>query len=266
MPVWVSDFVLGSFGTGAVVGVPAHDVRDFQFVKFVNLQVSSPAEKIEVIRVIEATDGDRSDITATDQVYEDDGVIMNSDFLDGLSVAEAQQKVMDHMEAKGFGKRVTTYRLRDWLISRQRYWGTPIPVVYDPEGNPHPVKEEHLPWELPTDVDFKPTGESPLKSSKEFIERTEKLYGKGWRPEFDTMDTFVDSSWYYLRYVDSRNTEALAISEQLNKWLPVDLYMIGPEHIVLHLLYSRFFTKFLRDEGHLAFDEPFGKMRHQGMI
>jgi len=266
MPVWVSDFVLGSFGTGAVVGVPAHDVRDFQFVKFVNLQVTSSAEKIEVIRVIEATDGDRSDITATEHFYEDDGVIMNSDFLDGLSVSKAQEKIMDHMEAEGFGKRVTTYRLRDWLISRQRYWGTPIPVVYDPEGNPHPVKEEHLPWQLPTDVDFNPTGESPLKSSKEFIARTEKLYGKGWRPEFDTMDTFVDSSWYYLRYVDSRNTESLAISEQLNKWLPVDLYMIGPEHIVLHLLYSRFFTKFLRDEGHLAFDEPFGKMRHQGMI
>ena len=160
----------------------------------------------------------------------------------------------------------TTYRLRDWLISRQRYWGAPIPIVYDPEGNPHPVKEEHLPWLLPTDVDFKPTGESPLRSSKEFIERTERLYGPGWRPEFDTMDTFVDSSWYYLRYVDSRNQEALASQEQLEKWLPVDFYMIGPEHIVLHLLYSRFFTKFLRDQGYLKFDEPFMKMRHQGMI
>jgi leucyl-tRNA synthetase len=160
----------------------------------------------------------------------------------------------------------TTYKLRDWLISRQRYWGAPIPVVYDPQGQPHPVKEEHLPWLLPTDVDFKPTGESPLKSSKEFIERTERLYGKGWTPEYDTMDTFVDSSWYYLRYTDSRNEEQFAAKEQLEKWLPVDFYMIGPEHIVLHLLYSRFFTKFLRDEGYLKFNEPFLKMRHQGMI
>jgi len=161
---------------------------------------------------------------------------------------------------------LTTYKLRDWLISRQRYWGTPIPIVYDPEGNAHPVKEEHLPWLLPTDVEFKPTGESPLKYSKEFIERTERLYGKGWRPEFDTMDTFVDSSWYYLRYVSARDGKVFADKEQIKAWLPVDFYMIGPEHIVLHLLYSRFFTKFLRDQGYLSFDEPFLKMRHQGMI
>lgn len=266
MPIWVSDFVLGGFGTGAVVGVPAHDVRDFQFVQFVNKSVENDDETIEVIRVVATADGDTSDITEESQVQEEEGTMVNSGFLDGLDIHDATEKVMDHIEAEGYGKRVTTYRLRDWLISRQRYWGTPIPVVYDPEGNPHPVKEDHLPWTLPTDVDFKPTGESPLKSSMEFIERTEKLYGKGWRPEFDTMDTFVDSSWYYLRYLDSRNSEALANSDQLNKWLPVDLYMIGPEHIVLHLLYSRFFTKFLRDEGVLTFDEPFGKMRHQGMI
>ena len=138
--------------------------------------------------------------------------------------------------------------------------------MYDSEGNAHPVKEEHLPWLLPTDVDFKPTGESPLRSSKEFIERTERLYGEGWRPEYDTMDTFVDSSWYYFRYTDARNEQAFASKEQLAKWLPVDFYMIGPEHIVLHLLYSRFFTKFLRDEGYLTINEPFQTMRHQGMI
>jgi leucyl-tRNA synthetase len=158
------------------------------------------------------------------------------------------------------------YRLRDWLISRQRYWGAPIPIVYDPEGKPHPVKEEHLPWKLPTDVDFKPTGESPLRSSREFQARVEELYGKGWTPEYDTMDTFVDSSWYFLRYTDTKNDQIFASKEQLAKWLPVDFYMIGPEHIVLHLLYSRFFTKFLKDEGYLSFDEPFMKMRHQGMI
>ncbi len=264
MPIWISDFVLEGFGTGAVVGVPAHDKRDFEFAQFVNK--THPQTQIEIKRVVVGSDGDSSPITELNQVQEDEGIMTNSGFLDGMPIHQATEKMMDHMEKEGYGRRVTTYRLRDWLISRQRYWGTPIPVVYDPEGNPHPVKEEHLPWVLPTDVDFNPTGESPLKSSKEFIARTEKLYGKGWRPEFDTMDTFVDSSWYYLRYVDSRNTTVFAAKQQLQKWLPVDLYMIGPEHIVLHLLYSRFFTKFLRDEGYFSFSEPFMKMRHQGMI
>lgn len=264
MPIWISDFVLGGFGTGAVVGVPAHDKRDFEFAEYVNKNY--PEMPLEVIRVVVTDDGDTSPITTLEQVQEDDGKMINSEFLDGLEIHEATSKIMDYLEEKGWGKRVTTYKLRDWLISRQRYWGAPIPVVYDPEGKAHPVKEEHLPWLLPTDVDFKPTGESPLKSSEEFIARTEKLYGKGWRPEFDTMDTFVDSSWYYLRYCDSRNEEVFADSDRLKAWMPVDMYLIGPEHIVLHLLYSRFFTKFLRDEGYLNFSEPFSKMRHQGMI
>lgn len=257
MPIWVSDFVLGSFGTGAVVGVPGHDKRDFEFAQQFD---------IDVVRVVVAPDGDTSPITSIEQVQEDAGTMVNSEFLNGMEIQDAIEAMMQHHVDEGWGERVTTYRLRDWLISRQRYWGAPIPVVYDPEGKAHPVKEEHLPWKLPTDVDFKPTGESPLKSSKEFIERTEKLYGKGWRPEFDTMDTFVDSSWYFLRYGDARNEEEFASKAQIDKWLPVDMYMIGPEHIVLHLLYSRFFTKFLRDEGYLSFDEPFMKMRHQGMI
>jgi leucyl-tRNA synthetase len=257
MPIWISDFVLAGFGTGAVVGVPGHDVRDFQFAQ---------AMEIPIIRVVVGSDKDETPITQEIQVQEESGTMVNSGFLDGMDIMTAKDKIMDYLEEKGWGKRVTTYKLRDWLISRQRYWGAPIPIVYDPEGNAHPVKEEHLPWMLPTDVDFKPTGESPLKSSKEFFERTEKLYGKGWTPECDTMDTFVDSSWYFLRYVDSRNPEKFASKEQLEKWLPVDLYLIGPEHIVLHLLYSRFFTKFLRDEGYLKFDEPFLKMRHQGLI
>lgn len=257
LPIWISDFVLGGFGTGAVVGVPGHDLRDFEFAQAMNLPVE---------RVVVGTDGDDSAITQVSQVQEEAGVMVNSGFLDGMEIQAAIPAMMDYLEEKGWGERVTSYKLRDWLISRQRYWGAPIPVVYDPEGKPHPVKEEHLPWMLPTDVDFNPTGESPLKSSQEFIERTERLYGKGWRPEYDTMDTFVDSSWYYLRYVDSRNREAFAAPDQLKSWLPVDLYMIGAEHTVLHLLYSRFFTKFLRDEGYLDFDEPFTKMRHQGMI
>lgn len=257
LPIWVSDFVLAGFGTGAVVGVPGHDKRDFEFAQAVGLPV---------IRVVKTSDDDVSEITEISQVQEDDGMMVNSGFLDGMPVKAAIEAMMDHLEKQGWGQRTTTYKLRDWLISRQRYWGAPIPIVYDPEGRPHPVKEEHLPWLLPTDVDFKPTGESPLRSSKEFIERTERLYGKGWRPEFDTMDTFVDSSWYFLRYVSARNETEFANVSQLKRWLPVDFYMIGPEHIVLHLLYSRFFTKFLRDQGLLNFDEPFLKMRHQGMI
>lgn len=258
LPIWVSDFVLAGFGTGAVIGVPGHDKRDFQFAKQFDL---------EVIRVV-AKDGDESPILELDQVQEDDGVMINSSFLNGLEIHQAIEKMMDYLEEKGYGKRVTSYKLRDWLISRQRYWGAPIPIVYDPKGEAHPVKFEHLPWKLPKDVDFKPTGESPLKSSREFKERVEKLYGKGWTPEYDTMDTFVDSSWYFLRYLGAREDNKFTNLSKVNDWLPVDLYLIGPEHIVLHLLYSRFFTKFLRDSGYLKLQsgEPFQKMRHQGMI
>jgi leucyl-tRNA synthetase len=243
VPVWVADYVLAGYGTGAVMGVPAHDKRDRAF-----------AEKfgLEITQVIEAEE---------ETAY---GTLINSGRYDGLSSQEAMDKIPSEFADQMI--KTKNYRLRDWLISRQRYWGAPIPVVYDPEGNPHPVKEEHLPWHLPTDVDFKPTGESPLRSSEEFKSRVEKLYGKGWTPEYDTMDTFVDSSWYFLRYVDSKNDQVFADKKQLEQWLPVDFYMIGPEHIVLHLLYSRFFTKFLQDEGYLNFGEPFMKMRHQGMI
>ena len=253
IPIYLADYVLGGYGTGVVMGVPAHDARDYAFAQ---------KHGIVVKRVIAPR------VEAADQALScpepDYGIVVNSGEFSGLSSQEAMAAI-----PTAFPKAIevaTTYRLRDWLISRQRYWGAPIPIVYDPQGKPHPVKEEHLPWMLPTDVDFNPTGESPLKSSKEFVERTEQLYGQGWRPEYDTMDTFVDSSWYYLRYADSRNEAEFASKEQLQKWLPVDFYMIGPEHIVLHLLYSRFFTKFLRDQGYLKFDEPFLKMRHQGMI
>lgn len=238
VPLFVADYVLAGYGTGIVMGVPAHDERDQAFAKKYQLPL------IEVIS--------------------EDNLLVNSSEFSGLNPAEAREKMIKKFTQ--FVRPTVNYKLRDWLISRQRYWGAPIPIVYDPEGKAHPVKDEHLPWLLPEDVDFKPTGESPLKSSKEFIERTERLYGKGWRPEFDTMDTFVDSSWYFLRYCDARNTEVFADKTRLKAWLPVDLYLIGPEHIVLHLLYSRFFTKFLRDEGYLSIDEPFQKMRHQGMI
>lgn len=259
VPLFIADYVLMGVGTAVVMGVPAHDERDFAFAKKYQLpirQVVSYADQVVNARV-----------ASGEQPFEGEGTLVNSAQFDGQAAWGAgKQALADWMIEQGCGSWQTTYKLRDWLISRQRYWGAPIPIVYDPQGQPHPVKDEHLPWLLPTDVDFKPTGESPLKSSQEFIERTERLYGHGWRPEFDTMDTFVDSSWYFLRYTDSRNQTAFAAPEQLEKWLPVDLYMIGPEHIVLHLLYSRFFTKFLRDQGYLKISEPFAKMRHQGMI
>jgi leucyl-tRNA synthetase len=248
VPVYVADYVLAGYGTGVVMGVPAHDERDNAFARKFNLPVR---------QVITSKN-------TTNEIHSEFGELVNSGKYSGLQSTEAQETLVNDFSAAM--EIATTYKLRDWLISRQRYWGVPIPIVYDPEGKAHPVKEEHLPWMLPTDVEFKPTGESPLTHSKEFLERTEALYGKGWRPEFDTMDTFVDSSWYFLRYVDARNPGVFASAEQLKLWEPVDFYMIGPEHIVLHLLYSRFFTKFLRDQGYLKFDEPFMKMRHQGMI
>lgn len=239
VPLFVADYVLGGYGTGAIMAVPAHDERDLAFAKRFNLAVK------EVVV---------------------DGCLTNSGTYNGLTSQQAvKQMIADFPQVARLS---INYKLRDWLISRQRYWGAPIPIVYDPEGQAHLVKEEHLPWLLPDDVDFKPTGESPLKSSREFKARVEKLYGAGWTPEYDTMDTFVDSSWYYLRYCSARNSQQFADAKNLKTWMPVDFYLIGPEHIVLHLLYSRFFTKFLRDEGYidLPSGEPFAKMRHQGMI
>lgn len=278
IPIWVSDFVLGGFGTGAVVGVPGHDLRDFQFATTFD---------IPIIRVVVASDGDMSDITKEKQVQEEEGTMVNSDFLDGMEIMQAKEKIMDYLEKKGWGKRVTTYRLRDWLVSRQRYWGAPIPIVYDPEGNPHPIPEEHLPWMLPTDVEFKPTGESPLKSSKEFHERTEKIFGKGWTPEYDTMDTFVCSSFYQFQFLAGPFMEeaseggarnAPARSSQLaadssfvdpaieRTWMPVDTYIGGPEHACMHLIYARFVTMALKDFGFVSVDEPFKKLVHQGLV
>jgi leucyl-tRNA synthetase len=219
IPVFIADYVLGGYGTGAIMAVPAHDERDREFAEKFNFE----------IREIELED---------------------------------PKKIV---EAVG-GKWVTTYRLRDWLISRQRYWGAPIPIVYDPEGKPHAIPAEHLPWKLPEDVEYLPKGTSPLGSSKELFERTEKIFGKGWTPEIDTMDTFACSSWYYFRFADPRNTAEFASPEALTYWLPVDLYIGGAEHTVLHLLYARFFTKALRDLGYVSFGEPFLKLRHQGLI
>lgn len=257
LPVYVGDFVLASVGTGALVGVPGHDIRDFDFAQAMGL---------DVIRVVVGPDNDESPITRQEQVQEAVGTMVNSAFLNGMKIEEAIQTIMDYLEEKGWGKRVTNYRLRDWLISRQRFWGAPIPVIYDSNGKEHLVDESELPVVLPMDVEFKPTGVSPLKDHAEFQQVDTEKYGQGAYREADTMDTFVDSSWYFLRFCDPKNLKEFANKEAMNAWGPVDLYVGGAEHTVLHLLYARFFTKVLYDEGYITFDEPFLKLRHQGTI
>jgi len=253
IPVFVADYVLSGYGTGAIMAVPAHDERDFEFAKKYDLpikQVIAPAfyndEKIKSLK---------------DLPYFGDGILKNSEQFDGLNSKEAQKRITELVN----GKLTTNYRLRDWSISRQRYWGCPIPIVYSPTGEVKLIPEKYLPWLLPTDVDFIPSGESPLVKSQELKERTEKIFGKGWTPEFDTMDTFVDSSWYFLRYPDVHNDKEFC-SENRKKWLPVDLYIGGAEHTYMHLLFARFFVKAMKKMGLINFSEPFLKVRHQGMV
>ncbi len=197
-----------------------------------------------------------------EKVFTDKGVLVNSGKFNDLSSDEAKKKITEFVG----GEMTSNYRLRDWSISRQRYWGCPIPIVYSPEGEAKFVGEENLPWNLPEDVDFVPTGIAPLAKSKELKERTEKIFGKGWTPEVDTMDTFVDSSWYFLRYPDTENEQEFCSKEKLKRWLPVDLYIGGAEHTYMHLLYARFFVKAMKKIGLIDFDEPFAKLRHQGMV
>lgn len=250
IPIFVADYVLSGYGTGAIMAVPGHDQRDFEFAGKYDLPI------IEVIK--------GGDIGK--EAFTGDGVNVNSNFLDGLATVEAKEKMILWLEEKGVGKRAINYRLRDWLISRQRYWGAPIPIIYCLHCGALPVPENDLPVILPTDVDFKPTGESPLVHSAKFQDVKCPQCQEPARRESDTMDTFVCSSWYYLRYADPGNDKAFADKELLKKWLPVDVYVGGAEHTVLHLLYSRFFTKALERFGLLDFNEPFLKLRHQGII
>lgn len=246
VPVFVADYVLGNYGTGAVMAVPAHDERDFEFAKKYNLPIK------EVI-----AGGDISK-----KAYTDEGALVNSKEFNGIKSEEARVKITEK-----FGNRVIRYKLRDWLLSRQRYWGCPIPVVYDKEGNIHPIPEKYLPWLLPEDIkDFAPKGESPIATSDELKERVEKIFGKGFTPEFDTMDTFVDSSWYFNRYVDPHNNEKPFDKEKLKKWMPVNRYSGGAEHTNMHLLYSRFFHKVLFDMGLVNEPEPFLERMNRGLI
>ena len=252
VPIFIGDFVLGSYGTGAVMAVPAHDERDYQFAKKFNMPIK------EVVKSV-----DDSEIELPYTQY---GILHNSGEFDGLTSKEAKNKIVEKLSSKNQGKKTINYRLKDWLISRQRYWGAPIPIVYCDECGTVPVPEKDLPVLLPYDVEFKPDGESPLKKSKEFMNCTcPKCGGKATR-EADTLDTFVCSSWYELRYPDSKNEEKAFDKDIINKLAPVDVYVGGKEHAAMHLIYARFMTKALRDLGYLNFDEPFTKLIHQGMI
>ena len=251
IPVFVADYVLASYGTGSIMAVPAHDERDFEFAKKHNL---------EVIQVIEAEK--KND----EEVYAGEGKLINSELFQGLNYPEDKGKIIKILKDKGVAEGKTIYKLRDWSISRQRFWGAPVPVVYDPEGEPHPAKMDDLPIRLPDDVDFHPTGRPPIADSEKFQEGVEEKYGKGWKRETNTLDTFMCSSWYYYRYLDPKNDKAFADKKILAEWMPVDFYLGGPEHVTGHLLYSRFFTKVLNDAGYINFDEPFMVHRHQGLI
>jgi leucyl-tRNA synthetase len=259
LPVYVADYVLGTYGTGAVMGVPAHDERDFVFAKKYGLEVittiTSQVQKSKV-----------ESQKLEEGFFTEDGILVDSGEFSGLTSEEAREKMAVWLKKEKLGKKVVNYRLRDWLISRQRYWGAPIPIIYCDGCGTVPVPDKDLPVKLPSDVDFRPTGESPLVSSKSFHKVKCPTCGAKARRESDTMDTFVCSSWYYLRFADPNNTKKFADSKKLAKYLPVDFYMGGAEHTVLHLLYARFFTKALRKHGYVAFDEPFQKLRHQGMI
>lgn len=252
VPIWVGDYVLATYGTGAVMAVPAHDERDFAFAEKFNLPIN---------RVIEAKDGSETNLP-----FYEHGILVNSGEFDGLTTDEAKEKIVEKLASMGLGEKKVNFRLRDWLVSRQRYWGAPIPVVYCEECGIVPVPESQLPVELPYDVEFAPDGKSPLAKSEAFVNTTCPHCGKPAKRETDTLDTFVCSSWYYLRYPDNKNTEAPFNPELINKMLPVDKYVGGPEHACMHLLYARFITKALRDMGYLNFDEPFTSLTHQGLI
>ncbi len=255
VPVWIADYALITYGTGAVMAVPAHDERDFEFATKFNL----PVRKVILQDGTNETDELKTAFT-------DVGTMINSGQFNGLRSDIGIPKVIEYLEANGFGKRKINYRLRDWLISRQRYWGTPIPIIHCPKCGEVPVDEKDLPVELPYDVDFQPGGESPLARNEKFINVKCPKCGADAKRDPDTMDTFVDSSWYYLRYLNPRISDSPFDVELANKWTPVDMYVGGAEHATMHLLYARFVHKFLRDIGLVNSDEPFQTLVHQGTI
>ena len=254
VPILVGDYVLLTYGTGIVMGVPAHDERDFVFATKYGLP----------IRVVVAPPDWNG--KPLEEAYIDAGTQVNSAQFDGMDSKEGMQRIADHIEANGWGERKVQYRVRDWLISRQRYWGTPIPVIYCDDCGIVPVPEEDLPVLLPEDAEFLPTGESPLTLNEEFVNVRCPNCGEPGKRETDTMDTFVDSSWYFLRFTDAKYEDGAFNPQSLSKWGAVDQYTGGVEHAVMHLLYARFFVKALRDLGMLDFDEPFDRLYNQGVI
>lgn len=260
-PLWTADYALAEYGTGAVMAVPTHDSRDFDFAKKYNMPMKIVIATEEILSKMKT--GEK---VILEKVSEEGGVLVNSGEFNGMDNEKAKKAITQKAVDEGFGEFKTQYRLRDWLVSRQRYWGAPIPVVYCEKCGIQPVPEEQLPVLLPRDVDFSVVGKSPITTSKTFIETTCPCCGGKARRETDTMDTFVCSSWYYLRYSDAKNSDTPFAKEKVNHWLPVDQYVGGIEHAILHLLYSRFFTKALRDLGLLDFDEPFKNLLTQGMV
>ena len=253
VPIWIADYVLEDYGTGNVMAVPAHDERDYAFATKYNLPIK------EVIKP-------KNEKEEYNLPYVEYGVLVNSGKYDGLTSEKAKKAIIEDLEKQGIGNRTINYRLKDWLVSRQRYWGAPIPIIYCDKCGMVPVPEEDLPVLLPYDVEFKPDGESPLKKSKEFMNcKCPKCGGDAVR-EADTLDTFVCSSWYQLRYPDAQNDKEAFNRETIDKMAPIDVYVGGKEHAAMHLIYSRFMTKAMRDLGYLDFDEPFKKLIHQGMI
>ncbi len=252
VPIWVGDYVLATYGTGAVMAVPGHDERDFAFATKFNLPIE---------RVIVSKKGEEIELP-----YCEYGKLVNSGEFDGLTTEEAKEAIVAKLAENNLGTAKVNYRLRDWLVSRQRYWGAPIPIIYCEDCGAVPVPEKDLPVQLPYNVEFAPDGKSPLAKCEEFVNTTCPCCGKPAKREVDTLDTFVCSSWYQMRYVDNKNTEKAFDKELVDKMLPVDKYVGGPEHACMHLLYARFITKALRDMGYLSFDEPFKSLTHQGLI
>ena len=252
VPIWAADYVIAGYGTGVVMAVPAHDDRDYEFAVKFNLPIQ---------RVIRSADGSPDELPFCDK-----GILVNSGEFDGLTSAEAVQAIVSKLAPTGQGALKINYRLRDWLVSRQRYWGTPIPIIHCEKCGVVPVPEDQLPVKLPYDVEFRPDGESPLKKCKAFIETTCPTCGGPAERDPDTLDTFVCSSWYQFRYCDNKNSAQPFSREKVDAFCPVDKYIGGAEHAAMHLLYARFITKALRDMGYLGFDEPFKSLVHQGTI
>jgi leucyl-tRNA synthetase len=256
IPIWVGNFVLMGYGTGAIMAVPAHDQRDFEFARKYGIP----------IRVVIQGEGTPLEGDALAAAYDGPGRLVNSGAFNGLLSEEAKARMAAHAAAQGFGKATVTYRLKDWLISRQRYWGTPIPVLYCPTDGLVPVPEKDLPVVLPPDAPFTGEGGNPLEKVAAFVEATCPRCGGRARRETDTMDTFVDSSWYFYRYLSPRKADGPFDPAAVRYWFPIDLYVGGIEHAILHLVYSRFWTKFMRDLGLVPFDEPVTRLFPQGMV